>query len=114
MRAISWVSVEPDVDDMGLSPGRCELQNFSDHAGDAFPVFGFGGELFLAALGDRVKLRFAIIFGDAPGSGDPLFLDETNQAEVDGALIDGEGFGADLLDAAGDAVAVHGAHGVEG
>ena len=82
--------------------------------GKAFPVRGVGGKLFTAEGGDGVKLRLAIVVGSAPAGGDPTALLEADESSIDGALVEKDFVAGGLLDAAGDAVAVHFAHGGEG
>ncbi len=78
------------------------------------PVAGFGGELALAGFGEGVEFGFAVVFGGAPFGGDGPGLFEFEEDGVEGALVDGEEVGAGLFDAAGDAVVVEGAEGLEG
>ena len=96
-----------------MSAPFVDAKNAADHGGDAPPVLGFGVKLFAAGFGDGVEAGFAIVFGSAPLGGDPSLVEEANERGVDRALIDLERFFADLLDAAGDAVAVERAHGGE-
>jgi hypothetical protein len=56
----------------------------ADDAGEALPVGNVGRELFTAALGDRIKLGFAIVVRDAPFGGDPPALLEADKGSVDG------------------------------
>jgi len=95
-----------------LAPFR-ETQDAADDAGDAFPLFGFEGELLRSLFGDRVEFRFAVVVGGAPAGGDPALLLEAEQGSVDGAFVQFQNVLADLLDAAGDAEAVLRAEGVE-
>ena len=63
------------------------LQQASDHAGDALPVFGFGDELFPARLRNGIELGFAIVLRRAPLGLDPALLHQADEAEIDGALV---------------------------
>src|ERR1041384_2574008 len=96
---------------LSLRGGR--PQHADHHPGDAIPVLGFELELPAACCGDRVELRLAVVVGRAPRRGDPLLLHEPHEAEIDRALIDPQRLLRDLLDAAGNAVAMQRAHGVE-
>src|SRR5579863_3940522 len=90
-----------------------DAKNAADYIGDAAPILRFSMELFAAGFGDGVEAGFAIVFGRAPLGGDPSFVEKADERGVDRALIDLQGFFADLLDAACDAVAVKRAHGSE-
>jgi len=83
---------------------HCE--NAADHPGESLPIGHVSGKLFAAALGNRIKLGFAVVVRRAPFGGDPAALLEADKRRVDGALIEKDGVAADLLDAASDAVAV--------
>lgn len=91
-----------------------EAEDAGDHAGDALPVLGFGGELFASRAGDGIKARAAIVAGHAPGRHDPAALHQARERGVYGALVELQDVSADLFDAAGDAVAVQRTHGVKG
>jgi hypothetical protein len=71
-------------------------------------------EGFAAGFGEVVEAGAAIVFGGAPFGFDGAFLFEFEKDGIERALIDGEEIAADLLDAAGKAVAVLGAQDVEG
>src|ERR1700733_1324512 len=102
-----------------FSPGHAKLsairetQDAANYSGDPLPVFGFGIELLTARLGDGIKLGFSIVFGGAPGAGDPALVHQADQRGVNCALIDLQRFLADLFDAAGNSVTMLWAHGVE-
>ena len=83
-------------------------------AGQSFPVGDVGGEMFAALFCEGIKFCFAIVGGSAPFGGDPAALLQPDEGGVDGALVEENFVAADLLDAAGDAVAVERAHGGEG
>src|SRR5579872_1193730 len=97
----------------GLAPSF-QLQQTSDDAGDALPMFGFSGELFAAGLGNGVEPRLAVVLGYAPLRGNPALIYESHEAQIDSALIDLERILPDLLNAASNAVAVLRSHGVQG
>jgi len=91
-----------------------EISGFED-AGDggelASPLLGLFLESFAAAVGEEVVLGAAIVF-----AGSPLRLDaggalEAGEGGEEGAGVDAEDAVADLLDAQGDTVAVHGLEG---
>src|SRR5580698_1758860 len=84
-----------------------------DDRGHTFPGFGFGRELSPAGARQRVKLCFAIVFGDAPFRRNPAALFKAQKRGVKRALIQLEQILRDLLDAHGDSVAVLRAHRVE-
>ena len=63
-------------------------------------------QLAPAGLRDRVELRLAIVLGDAPARRNPTLMLEPHQRRVHGALVELQQVVADLLDAAGDPVAV--------
>src|SRR5262249_53699417 len=89
-------------------------QHPSDHAGNPLPVLGLGRQLAASGFGDRVELRPAVVVGRAPGAGDPAPLLQAEEGRVDRPLIELQHVLADLLDPAGDAVAVQRAHRPEG
>ena len=91
-----------------------DFEEAGDDGGGLLPVLGFGLEGFAAGLGEAVEAGAAIIFGGAPFGFDGAFLFEFEKDGIERALIDGEEIAADLLDAAGEAVAVERAEDVEG
>ena len=90
-----------------------DFKEAGDDGGGLFPVLRFGLEGFAASLGEGVEAGAAIVFGGAPFGFDGAFLFEFEENGVERALIDGEEIAADLLDAAGEAVAVERAEDVE-
>src|SRR3954454_8534449 len=93
---------------------RPQLQQSSDHAGHAFPVLGFGNQLLTAALRNGVELGLAVVLRCAPFGLNPTLLNKTDQAEIDRPLIHEQRFVAQLLNAAGYAIAVERSHRVQG
>ena len=77
------------------------------------PVLSFGSEDFAAGLGEVVEAGAAIVVRGAPFGFDGAFLFELQKDRIEGALVDGEQVAADLLDAAGQAVAVERAENVK-
>src|SRR6476469_3217358 len=71
------------------------------------PALGFGAEGFAAKGRQVVVLGAAIVVGDAPFAVDPLLLLETLEGGIERALVDLEHAPRRLLDALGDAPAVH-------
>src|SRR5215469_8768337 len=96
----------------GLPPSP-EQQQPPDHAGDSLPVFGFGAELLPPGLRNGIKLRPAIVLRRAPLGRNPPFLHQTDQAEIDRALIDLKRLLAKLLNAAGDAISMQTPHRIQ-
>jgi hypothetical protein len=90
------------------------FEEAGDDGGGLLPVLGFGLEGFAAGFGEVVEAGATIIFGGAPFGFDGAFLLKFEEDGVEGALVDGEEIAADLLDAAGEAVAVERAEDVEG
>lgn len=78
------------------------------------PVLRFGLKGFAAGFGEVVEAGAAIVVGGAPFGFYGAFLFEFEEDGIERALIDGEEVTADLLDAAGQAVAVERAEDVEG
>jgi len=89
------------------------FEEAGDDGGGLLPVLSFGLEGFAAGLGEVVEAGAAIVLGGAPLGFDGAFLFEFEEDWVESALIDGEEIAADLLDAAGEAVAVERAEDVE-
>ncbi len=89
------------------------FEEAGDDGGGLLPVLGFGLEGFAAGFGEVVEAGAAIVFGGAPFGFDGAFLFEFEEDGVERALVDGEEIAADLLDAAGEAVAVERAENVE-
>ncbi len=81
---------------------------------EALPIGGVVRRAAYGRPGDGVELGFAVVVGGAPLGGDPAALLEADERGIDGALVEQDLVSADLFDAAGDAVAVQSAHGVEG
>ena len=90
-----------------------DFEEAGDDGGGLLPVLSFGLEGFAAGLGEAVEASAAIVVGGAPFGFDGAFLFEFEEDWIERALIDGEEIAADLLDAAGEAVAVEGAEDVE-
>src|SRR5690348_10099508 len=71
---------------------------------------GFRGEMLAASSGQRIKLRLAVVIGGPPFGRNPAALLEADERRVNGSLVEQDLIAADLLDAAGNAVAVLRAH----
>jgi len=71
-------------------------------------LLGFFLEGLSAAVGEEVILGAAIVFGGAPLGLDAAGALEASEGGEERAGVDAEDAVADLLDAEGDAVAVHG------
>src|ERR1039458_5233697 len=95
-------------------PPRTELQQSSNHARDSLPILRFGDKLFAAGFRDGIELGFPVVLRCAPLSSNPALLNKPDQAEINGPLIHEQRFLADLLDPAGDAIAVQRPHRVQG
>jgi len=87
------------------------FEHEGDGGGEAVPVLEFSFELLFAGFGEGVELGFAVVFGGRPFGLDPAFVFEAVEGGVEGTLADLEGIFGDLLDALGDAPAVHGFEG---
>ena len=81
---------------------------------DSLPISCFFDELSTTGSGDGVELGFSIVLRATPARGDPAPLSKTQQRGVDGAFVELQDVLADLLDAAGDAVAMQRSHDVQG
>jgi hypothetical protein len=94
---------------MGLDVFFCTRggKNASDGFAEALPLGVLGVELAAAGGGQRVETRAAVFGGGAPGSGDPLFLEEALERGIERAMLDLEGVAGGLLDEFGDGVTVH-------
>ena len=90
-----------------------DFKEAGDDGGGLFPVLRFGLQSFAAGFREGVEAGAAIVFGGTPFGFDGAFLFEFEENGVERALIDGEEIAADLLDAAGEAVAVERAEDVE-
>src|SRR5262245_66570600 len=69
-----------------LPPGS-RLQHAADDSRDSLPVLGFDFELLATGLRDGIELCLTVVLGCAPLSRDPLFLDQTDEAKINCALI---------------------------
>ena len=76
-----------------------ESQHAADHTGNPLPVLGFHRELLLAAPGDRIELRLAVVLRRSPLGGNPSPSLHAQQRGVDRTLIELENVAAHLLDA---------------
>jgi hypothetical protein len=115
-RAAASVGVAPLADrSSSFSPSsvssRCSALETA--GGRLRPLAYLRGKLFLASLGEPVKLSPAIILRHAPFRRDGAFLFEFEEHRLQRAVIDRQQIVAGLLDAARDAVPVPRAHGVE-
>lgn len=90
-----------------------EFEEAGDDGGRLSPIVCFGLKGFAAGFGEVVEAGATIVVGRAPFGFDSAFLLEFEKDGVERALIDGEEIAADLLDAAGEAVAVKRAEDVE-
>src|SRR5262245_32639770 len=88
------------------SPFGRKAQQPAHYSGNALPIMDLSGELLLAGARDRVELGLAVILRTSPPGRYPALLLQPEQRSIDSTLIDGQEVVADLLDAAGDAVAV--------
>src|SRR5690242_5296681 len=77
------------------------------------PLAGFPLELRRARPREPVVAGLTIVFGDAPFGGNGALLLQFDERRVERAVVDQEAVAADLLNPAGDAVPVQGAHGVQ-
>src|SRR5215470_5716126 len=78
---------------------RFQLQHPANHVGNPLPVLCFHLQLFLPALGDRIKLRFAVVLRSSPLGPNPSLLLQPQQRGVHCALIQLKNVAAHLLDA---------------
>src|ERR1022692_4383457 len=104
---------------IALSPVNMELprgdpQQTFDHAGNPLPVLSFGDELFTAGLRNGVELGLPVILRRTPRSLNPTLLHQADKAEIDGSLVHQQRFLAELLDPAGNAIAVERPHRLQG
>src|SRR5689334_16160142 len=90
-----------------------ELQYSIHRSGELFPIPGFSLQLLLAGLRDRVITRPPIVFGGAPLCGDPPALHKADKSGVDGAFVQLQRFGAELLEPARNPVSVERTESVE-
>jgi len=91
-----------------------DFEEAGDDGGGLLPVLSFGLEGSSAGLGEAVKAGTAIVVGGAPLGFDGAFLFELQKDRIKSALVDGQEIATDLLDAAGEAVAVERPEDVEG
>ena len=84
---------------------RCKDQ--CNGRGHLLPVRQFFFELLAAGFREGVKLGAAIIFGGAPFRADPFLAFQAIERGIERALLDLQDVARDLLDALGDAPAVH-------
>src|SRR6476469_7240888 len=82
-------------------------QELLDRDHQSPPALGFDAEGFAAEGRQVVVLGAAIVVRDAPFAVDPLLLLETLEGGIERALVDLEHAARRLLDALGDAPAVH-------
>ena len=87
------------------------FENAGDGGELAAPLLGLFFEGFSAAVGEEVVLGAAIVFGGTPLGLDAAGALEASEGGEEGAGVDAEDAVAGLLDAEGDAVAVHGLKG---
>src|SRR5215204_3216788 len=92
---------------------RSVLEQARHHRDRARPYVGFNQQLLLAGARDRVEARAAIVLAHAPLARDPPLLLEPEQRRIDRSLVQRQRAFGNLLDAAGDAVAVQRSHPVE-
>src|SRR5262245_59429461 len=71
-----------------------------------FPAPGFGLQLLAALPCQPIEARLAVVFRRSPFGLDRSFLHQLEQDRVERPLIDRQQIPADLLDSAGDPVAV--------
>src|SRR6476646_7123884 len=74
--------------------------------GGLFIIARLSFQLLPAPARQSIELGLAIIFRDAPFSGDVPLLLELEQGRVESAVVDRQMIGAGLFDAARDAIAV--------
>jgi hypothetical protein len=91
---------------MGVSLGGFENSADGGELTGPFASFVFQG--FFASVGEDVVFGAAIVFGGAPFAVDPAGALEAEERGAEGAGVDLEDAFTDLIDADGDAVAVHG------
>lgn len=90
-----------------------DFEEASDDGGGLLPILRLGLKGFAAGFGEVVEASTAIVFRGAPFGFDGAFLFELEKDGIERALVHGEEIAADLLDAAGEAVAVERAEDVE-
>lgn len=97
----------------GLQHGglRSGFEDAVDGGGLAAPLLAFFAKSFAAGGGELVVAGAAVVFSGAPLGGDAASALHAAEGGKEGAGIDAEGAVADLLDAQGDAVAMHGLEG---
>ncbi len=74
--------------------------------GEFAPLLGFGGEFGAAFGGEGVEASFAIVFGESPLGGEEFAIFEALEGEIEGAVVDEEGFFGLALDDTGYALSV--------
>src|ERR1043165_2496950 len=103
--------VRPDgSDNSRCFTSRGQLKQASNHAGNPFPPLSFNFELFLTGLGYGIELRLAVVFRCTPDGFDPFSLYQTDQTQVNCALVYGKSIFAHLLDPTRYAIPVHRTH----
>src|SRR6516225_5054113 len=85
---------------------RFELQHPANHVGNPLPLLCFHLQMFLPALGDRIKLRLAVVLRSSPLGRNPCLLLQPQQRGVHRHLIQLKNVAAHLLDAPRNAEAV--------
>jgi hypothetical protein len=92
-----------------------ELQLRFEDAGDScgltLPLFGFASERFMTFGGELVILRATIVLGRVPFGANRAGAFHAAEGGEQGTGIDAEDAVADLLNAQGNAVTVHGLQG---
>ena len=84
------------------------LQDQCDGGRHLLPVRHLPFELLAAGFGQGVELGAAILFRGAPLCADPFLAFQAIERRVERTLLDLQDVARDLLDALGDAPAVHG------
>src|SRR5215468_8509344 len=90
---------------MSLPSGR--LQDLLDGGREPPPVLGLFSQLFAPGSGQFVILRLPVVFRHAPLGVDPPPLFQPQQRRIERPLVDDERPAGNLLNALGDAPAVH-------
>src|SRR5260370_14390373 len=78
-----------------------------DYGGHASPTFRFFLELLASGAGQGIKPSPAVAFRNAPLGGNPARLVKAQQPRIECSLVQLQQILGDLLDAQGDAEAMH-------
>src|SRR5215211_825106 len=97
----------PRMSASSLSECSCRPQQLLDREHVPPPALRLGAERLFAERREAVVLGAPVVVGDTPFAVDPFLLLEALEGRIEGALVDLEDTVGHLLDALGDAPAVH-------